>query len=168
MSKPDVLKEVVTVSEMARMCGLSRARYYQLAKEGIFPTPSRNPQTGRPYYDRKQQELCLLIRRTNKGANGRVVLFYGRRLETVPRLPSKRQRVIRKNPNVTPVGISPVLVELRSGLTQLGMSDVSMDQIRNALATALPDGLDGRDEGEVLQAVFTQLGCRNSDDNVSG
>ena len=30
-------KAIVTVSEMARMCGLSRARFYQLQKAGIFP-----------------------------------------------------------------------------------------------------------------------------------
>ena len=50
------LKEIVTVSEMARMVGLSRARFYQLLRVGVFQEPSRNQETKRPFYDRQQQE----------------------------------------------------------------------------------------------------------------
>ena len=52
-------KVVVTVTEMAQMVGLSRSRFYGLMKEGVFPEPSRNGDTNRPYYDRAQQEQCL-------------------------------------------------------------------------------------------------------------
>ena len=41
-------KAIVTVSEMARMCGLSRARFYQLQKAGIFPSPVYDVSTRRP------------------------------------------------------------------------------------------------------------------------
>ena len=44
----DETKAIVTVSEMARMCGLSRARFYQLQKAGVFPAPVY--QDGRPLY----------------------------------------------------------------------------------------------------------------------
>ena len=32
-------KVAVSVAEMARMVGLSRARFYQLRRAGVFPTP---------------------------------------------------------------------------------------------------------------------------------
>ncbi len=54
MRNQELLKEIVTVTEMARMCRLSRARFYQLVGEGVFPAPSRNEQTGRPFFDREQ------------------------------------------------------------------------------------------------------------------
>ena len=51
----DETKAIVTVSEMARMCGLSRARFYQLQKAGIFPPPERNAETDRPFYSEELQ-----------------------------------------------------------------------------------------------------------------
>ena len=42
------LRAAVTVAEMARMVGLSRARFYQLQKAGVFPTPQMNPSTEAP------------------------------------------------------------------------------------------------------------------------
>ena len=73
----DETKAVVTVSEMARMCGLSRARFYQLQKAGVFPAPVYR--AGRPVYTEDQQQVCLEVRRKNRGVNGVPVLFYARR-----------------------------------------------------------------------------------------
>ena len=80
MSESPATKEAVSVSGMARMVGLSRARLYQLMREGVFPSPSRQNETGRPSFDREQQEQCLQVRRmvtlqpfaTEKAAGGRV------------------------------------------------------------------------------------------------
>jgi hypothetical protein len=47
-------KAVVTVSEMARMVGLSRARFYQLQRAGVFPPPERDAETGRPCHSRRR------------------------------------------------------------------------------------------------------------------
>ncbi|MHC4093389.1 MAG: helix-turn-helix transcriptional regulator, partial [Planctomycetota bacterium] len=60
-----VTKQCVSVTEMSRMVGLSRARFYQLMNQGVFPTPARRGETNRPFYDREGQEQCLLVRRTN-------------------------------------------------------------------------------------------------------
>jgi hypothetical protein len=49
-------KVAVSVSEMARLVGLSRARFYQLIGTGTFPAPSYDPGSGRPYYDHEQQQ----------------------------------------------------------------------------------------------------------------
>src|ERR1022692_3404454 len=70
----------VSVSEMARMVGLSRQRFHQLMQAGVFPQPQRND--GRPFYDEPTQEICLAVRRRNCGVNGQVVLFYARRQAT--------------------------------------------------------------------------------------
>ena len=161
------LKEIVTVTEMARMCRLSRARFYQLIGEEIFPTPSRNEQTRRPFFNREQQEQCLLVRRTNRGANGKAVIFYGYRLEA-PLLPSKRKRLpISKSPKGQ-ARQDPVLTELRHGLAQLGLVSVTDSNIRQALSQAYPNGHRNVDSAELLRAVFGELQRRNSTDNLRG
>jgi hypothetical protein len=43
-------KAVVSVSEMARMVGLSRARFYQLQQAGVFPLPVYDVASRRPVY----------------------------------------------------------------------------------------------------------------------
>ena len=69
-------KAVVTVSEMARMVGLSRARFYQLMEVGVFPLPVYRLSNRRPIYDEGLQKICLEVRRRNCGLNGQPVLFY--------------------------------------------------------------------------------------------
>src|ERR1700675_2261034 len=83
MSEQIETKAAVTVAEMARMCGLSRSRFYQLIGTA-FPQPERQPETGRPIYTEEQQQVCLEVRRRNCGIDGKAVLFYARRLGTTP------------------------------------------------------------------------------------
>ena len=78
MSVQKETKAAVTVAEMARMCGLSRSRFYQLIGTA-FPRPERQPQTGRPIYTEELQQVCLEVRRRNWGIDGKAVLFYARR-----------------------------------------------------------------------------------------
>ena len=168
MNDPVPLKEIVTVTEMARLCNLSRARFYQLVKESIFPSPSRNEQTGRPFFNREQQEQCLLIRRCNKGANGKAVIFYGNRPRTTPKPLSKRKRFPISKSSNGQNRKDPVLGELQHGLTQLGMSNVTEQQIRQALMEAHPDGHRDVESGELLAAVFGALQRQNSADKLRG
>jgi hypothetical protein len=56
-------KTVVSVAEMARMVGLSRARFYQLVGEGIFPSPLYSVHTRRPFFSEEMQAICLEVRR---------------------------------------------------------------------------------------------------------
>jgi len=83
MSVQKETKVAVTVAEMARMCGLSRSRFYQLIG-AAFPQPERQPQTDRPIYTEELQQVCLEVRRRNCGIDGKVVLFYARRLGSAP------------------------------------------------------------------------------------
>ncbi len=157
MRNQEPLKEIVTVTEMARMCRLSRARFYQLVNEGVFPTASRNDQTGRPFFDRRKQAQCLLIRRINKGANGKAVMFYGSRLESRPEPASKRKPFPKRKPSSKRGREDPVITELRHGLSQLGMTNVTDADIRQALMETYPDGHRDVESGELLRAVFEAI-----------
>src|SRR3954468_8421516 len=72
---PSSAKSVVTVSEMADLCQLSRSRFYDLIEAGVFPKPVLHPSSKRPMYDRGLQEKCLGIRQTGIGLSGQPVLF---------------------------------------------------------------------------------------------
>src|SRR3954471_18232790 len=72
---PSSAKSVVTVSEMADLCQLSRSRFYDLIEAGVFPKPVHHPSSKRPMYNRDMQEKCLEIRETGIGMNGQPVLF---------------------------------------------------------------------------------------------
>ena len=76
-----VQKEAISVTEMARMVGLSRQRFYQLVVSGTFPPPVYDVATRRPFYSADLQAVCLEVRKRNCGVNGRPVLFYPRRRE---------------------------------------------------------------------------------------
>ncbi len=56
-----------SVTEMAKIVGLSRARFYQLLKAEYFPAPKRDNETGRPYYDQKGLELCQHCKKVGEG-----------------------------------------------------------------------------------------------------
>ncbi len=168
MNKQVPLKEIVTVTEMARMCRLSRARFYQLTGEGIFPTPSRNDQTGRPFFDREQQEQCLMVRRSNRGANGTSVIFYGCRPHAVAKLPPNRKQLPISKSRKAQTRPDPPLTALRYGLAQLGMTNVKEQQIRQILVKKYPDGHRDVESSELLRAVFEAIQRRYSADNLSG
>lgn len=152
-----VTKEAVTCAEMARMCGLSRSRFYMLAKEGIMPEPSRNPETQRPFYNREQQEQCLLVRRTNCGVNGRAVLFYAQRLPTADRIVTPRRAAVVTRRQRAAVAPDPVVTELQHGLAQLGMAEVPEPRVKAALAAAHPDGHANVPTPQLLMTVFRRL-----------
>jgi len=69
-------KQRVTVTEMAEMCELSRARFYQLLAKGFFPTPQHDDHSNRPYYDIDTQQKCLRCKDSGLGADGSARLFY--------------------------------------------------------------------------------------------
>lgn len=152
----DETKAVVTVSEMARMCGLSRARFYQLQKSGVFPAPTY--QAGRPVYLQEQQEVCLEVRRKNRGVNGEPVLFYSRRRPIAP---------IKKSPR--PNASAPkneCVAALLDGLNSLGLTTATAAHVVEVTKELFPQGTERLDQAEVLRAVFLHLKRRNNADNV--
>jgi len=69
------LKAVCSVTEMAGKLGLSRARFYQLQKTGVFPAPVYCVRTKRPLYPLDLQQECLDTRKTGIGHNGQPIVL---------------------------------------------------------------------------------------------
>jgi hypothetical protein len=158
MSDNDVTKTVVSVTDMAHMVGLSRARFYQLVRAGTFPEPDREPATGRPCYGEEKQRQCLEVRRRNCGIDGKPVLFYSRRLGAGPRKQKPaRPKLEAKRGDVM------ALVE---GLNALGLTAATAAQVENLITEMYPKGTEGLDQGEVLRAVFLEIRRRNQGDKV--
>ena len=140
------MKAIVTVSEMARMVGLSRARFYQLVRSGVFPQPAYDK--GRPVYTEDQQGVCLEVRRKNRGINGEPILFYAKR-----RRPSRPAR--------TPAPKNKDIAALLDGLNALGLTTATAAQVEKVTKELFPKGTGGLDQGEVLKRVFLHLNKPN-------
>ncbi|MCC9602868.1 hypothetical protein LOC67_20145 [Stieleria sp. JC731] len=146
MNQPQ--KVAVSISEMARMVGLSRQRFHQL--KGItFPEPRRDPETNRPFYDEELQQVCLDVRRRNCGIDGQPVLFYS------PRHPLGQQSKPVRKPKAKPKQSSQYS-DLMAGLDALGLSATAA-QVEAAVKQVFPDGIQNLNSGEVIRAVFLQL-----------
>lgn len=158
MSAPVETKSAVTVSEMARMVGLSRARFYQLQTAGVFPPPVYNVTTRRPIYVEELQEVCLHVRRRNCGINGRPVLFYAKRI--TPALPTRSAGKTNTGPK------DDRLDEIVGGLLSLGLS-VTSANAQAAVNVLYPHGLPD-DLGAVIRAVFVHLHRQDRGDSRSG
>jgi len=143
-------KAAVTVAEMARMIGMSRARLYQLMGKA-FPKPKRD-ESGRPYFDEEQQQTILEVRRRNCGIDGKPILFYAPR-NTISTTPVKR----RTKPKPVIVQSYP---EVADGIRGLGLV-VTDAQVTAAVSEAYPDGIDGTDLGEVIRNVFLSIQRNN-------
>jgi len=152
--QPVPTKAVVTVAEMARMVGLSRARFYQLVGTGVFPRPEYHPQTKRPFYPEALQQQCLEVRRRNCGVNGQPVLFYARGHRPAP--PTKPLRSAKPKPKT-----DAPHADLIDGLKSLGLGSVTADQVGAALKVLYPSGAEGVAEGDVMRAVFLHLKRQN-------
>jgi len=151
------IKAVVSVAEMARMVGLSRARFYQLIGSA-FPWPVYSVITRRPFYVEEAQRLCLEVRRRNCGIDGKPIMFYSRRLPTVP---------VNSKPRKPPVARKPESnADLIHALRGLGLINASTEQVAAAIKESFPMGTAGVDPSEVIRAVFVHLKRRNASDNV--
>jgi len=147
--EPAGAKSGVSVSDMARTVGLSRQRFHQLLKAGVFPEPLRDEATGRPYYDGPGQAQCVEVRRRNCGVNGKVVLFYARRqLGQAP--PPARPTKPRPAP---PEPHADVL----DGVRTLGLAKATVAQVAGDVQELFPAGTAGVAAGEVIRAVFLRL-----------
>jgi hypothetical protein len=152
-------KSVVSVAEMSRMLGMSRARFYQLVKEDIFPQPVYAVATRRPFFDEDMQKLCLEVRRRNCGINGRPILFYA------ARHPLGQQPTPVKKPKAEPKQKNQY-VDLIDGLRALGLEPVTAAQVESVVKELFPAGIQKLDSGEVVRAVFLRIKRRNTGDNV--
>ena len=127
---------VCSVSEMARRLGLSRARFYQLVRSGVFPPPLRSG-AQRPFYSCDLQEECLAIRKTRVGFNGQPVLFNRRR-------PSRKAR---REPGSQYDGLA-------AALKNMGLK-VTATAVKHAVHALYPTGrAQSQDPSEMLRNLF--------------
>lgn len=175
MPEGNVLRQVaMSVTDIARLVGLGRSRFHQLIKEGVFPSPCKCPETGRPYYDSVGQLTCLDVRRTHRGINGRTVMFYARKFGRSEDLKSKgRSKPLsaqsssprKRNPTPPPPGPSRLDILVES-LKQLGLSAVTKAQATDALNACFCESDQKPSDQAALLAVFRYLSSQNSGGNV--
>ena len=151
-------KVVVSVSEMARMVGLSRARFYQLIG-AAFPHPLYDVATCRPVYPEELQQVCLEVRRRNCGIDGKPILFYARRPGTMVSVPKARRKP-------TPAQKSPY-AEIVEGVRALGLTSVTAAQVEEAVGALYKLGTEGVDQGDVIRTVFLHLKRQDRSGNVT-
>jgi len=137
------LKPVVSVTEMAKMLNLSRARVYQLLEIGILPKPLHCERTKRPYFTAELQAKCLEVRETNVGANGQYILFYSPRKNTG----TPREKIKKTN---------PIHAEFTETLNSMGLS-CSTNEVQVTIEELFPDGIDDLDDGVVIREIFRHL-----------
>ena len=155
MSDPKPTTSYLSCAAVARRLGLSRQRFWQLRRDGVFPQPQVDEQSGRQYYTDEQVGLCLDLRKRNVGLNGRIVLFYSPRPTTnLPKVQSRRTRPRSERS-------SPHAVMIES-LRALGLTAINEAQIDEALAAVFPGGTTGVDQSELIRAVFLHVQRQNS------
>lgn len=157
MSDNMVTKSAVSVTEMARMVGLSRARFYQLVRRGTFPPADQDTVTGRPCYFEEKQRQVLEVRRRNCGVDGKPLLFYSRRRDlgqtkVAPR-PTK--------PKVKTNNFADVIHYLEQA--RITMTPAQVEAILKEL---FPEGTEGRDTGSIVEAIIDRIHRQNSSGNA--
>jgi len=155
-------KVVVSIAEMARAVGLSRARFYQLMGS-TFPWPRYSVSNRRPFYDQELQNLCLEVRKRNCGIDGKPVLFYSKRVMGI----STHARKPRKVKPVQKVEAAHAEHdEILDGLRSLGLLTATMAQVTFAVKELYPKGVRNENRGQVLRAVFLKIKRQDRADNV--
>ena len=152
-------KEAVSVSEMARMVGLSRARFYELVAQGVFVPPVHSVSSKRPYFNAELQERNLQVRQTHRAAlTGETVLFNEKRCSPPRPAPPVVRRTGRRR-----AAPQAGLVE---GVKSLGI-EATAAQVEQALASCFPSGTVGHEETAVLRTIYRHLRRSTSGNSLS-
>lgn len=136
-------KAAISVTEMARLVGMSRNHFFTLCKKGVFPMPVYALSNRRPFFDIDAQQECLRVRASNIGANGQYVMFYPPRNKQPDSPTEASSRKVKPTERA---------VELAKALKHLGLA-VTPQQVDAAVAEVYPDGPPSED-GVVVRALF--------------
>jgi AcrR family transcriptional regulator len=143
------LRAAVSVTQMAKMVGLSRAAFYEHVRRGHFVAPMYQPGSlRRPVYTAEMQRQNLEVRATQLGVNGEYVLFYERQPREESERPGRRSR------SEAPGGVASDLLRRLEGL---GLQGLSESRVEQAVAECFPHGAAGVAEPEVLRVIYRQL-----------
>lgn len=140
------LRPVISIIDACKLVGLSRARFYQLVEQGIFPQPLYHIRTRRPYYDCALQQKLIEIKNTGIGDNGDFMLFYSSRKNRTASSAKKKQ-------------VDPVVKDLTEVLESMGLN-TTLNQVKQGLIEVYPDGISDIDRGVVIRELFRFLRSR--------
>jgi hypothetical protein len=136
-------KEVCNVRQMADKVGLSTSRFYELVGMNVFPRPLRCEQTGRPFYPLSLQNVCLEIRKTGIGLNGKLVLFY-----------RPREKPVNGGRGTSRSKSRGLYEEIASDLRCM-QCKVTAEQVKTAIKTLYPQGLKQISaNGELIKKLY--------------
>ena len=147
-------REAMNVAETARLISMSRSRFNQLLGT-VFPLPQRD-EHGRPYFDHAQQMQIVEIRRTNKGLDGRPILF---------RATGARSSTTWKPRTTSPSTPKKDHTDLLNAVRSLGLERATRKDIEQSLSSLFPDGHLPVDQGDLIRQVFLSIKSRFSADN---
>lgn len=147
-------REAMNVAETARLISMSRSRFNQLLGT-VFPLPKRDEQ-GRPYFDRDQQMQVVEIRRTNRGLDGKPILF---------RASGSRSSTPRKPRTKSPATPQKDHTDLLNAVRSLGLERATRKDIEQSLSSLFPDGHLPAEQGDLIRQVFLSIKSRFSADN---
>ena len=136
-------KAAVSVTTMARTVSMSRSRFYDYIKRGVFPWPLYSLATRRPFFSGGMQSEILAVRQTGIGANGEFVLFYERREDVHEVKPQSNRRRSTENH----------LESLRS----LGLTTITQAQVEAEMAKLFPGGITGIEGAAVIRTLYRHL-----------
>ena len=148
--KMSINKPIVSMTEMANMIQLSRARFYQLLDAGFFPKPLHDKRSNRPYYDLELQKKCIESRQSGIGVDGSYMLFYS------PRKTESDSHILKKK------RVNPVIKELTETLESMGLETTSK-QVKQGLSELYPDGTTDVEQGVVIRELFRYFKSQVSD-----
>jgi len=129
----------ITLQELCEQLGISKSRYYQLQKRGIFPAPQRAG--NRPVFDQNLARQCVEVVHNRVGINGEPVLFNRKPVQE----PSKKRATPVKGKHE----------DLIAALASLGLN-ATKEQVAAAVASLPNNGAD-MDEPSLIRAVFLKL-----------
>jgi hypothetical protein len=154
MTSPNEFIEVCSVREMAHRLGLSRARFYQLQKMGVFPPPVYCIRTRRPLYPLCLQKVCIHIRKTGIGDNGQLSVFYAPHKTTRSRTPAPKSKAKAEE----------CYSHLVNALKAMGIK-TNAAQVRTAVQKRFPNGLTlDQIDGAVIANLFQHFKSGGRDD----
>ena len=140
-------KPVCSISYLCKnIVGLSRAQFYNLQRDKIFPPAQTDEKTGRKYFTLEQQKECFNIRTSGIAHNGDFYLFYAPR--SSGQSPSPQKKTAPKSDEKT--------VELVETLNQMGL-EVKAEQVSEALKSIYPEGQENMEEGLMIRNLFRFL-----------
>jgi len=139
-------KPVCSISYLCQnIVGLSRAQFYNLQRDKVFPPAQTDQKTGRKYFTLEQQKECYTIRISGISNSGKFYLFYELR-SSISHSPQKKTTPPR----------DPKTAELVDTLNHMGL-EVDDVKVTEALKSIYPEGYDKIEDGLLIRQLYRIL-----------